>query len=91
VRVRPRWGWLVITVLIALGLSAPLSVPWAIWLNEVRICGHEPVIATDFAAGYSYALPGDPHYYDPGIFPLLTPRYFCTEDEAKAHSYRHAP
>jgi hypothetical protein len=90
-RFRPRWGCLIILipVPIALLLTAPLTVPWAVWLNQVGLCGHQPVIASDFAAGYSYALPGDPDY-QPGFFPFM-PTYFCTEDQAKAHGYHHEP
>ena len=89
-RFRLGWGCLIILIPVAIVLLAttPYTVPWAIWLNEVRTCGHQPVVASDFAAGYWYALPGDPHY-QPGYFPLVMPTYFCTEDQAREHGYHH--
>jgi hypothetical protein len=71
-------------------LLTPVTVPRAVWLSEYLNCGQSPIIASKFAAGYWYALPGDPHY-EPGIFPILMPEYFCTESEAKAHGYHYAP
>jgi hypothetical protein len=77
-------------VLLLLLVTSPVTVPWLVWLSEYRSCGRKPVIASKFAAGYWYALPSDPHY-DPGIFPMLMPEYFCTQTDAKAHGYHHAP
>ena len=89
-RAIPRSGrapWFAILIAIA---TMPFSVPWVVWLNQARICGHQPVIASKFAAGYSYSLPGEPHY-QPGLFPVFAPVYFCTEGEALGRGYHHAP
>ncbi len=50
-------------------------------------CGHEPVIASEFAASYSYQLPGDPDY-KPAIF---ADTFFCSAAEAQAGGYNHLP
>ena len=47
-------------------------------------CGHLPVIASDFAASYSYTLPGHN-----GYFPSIFNRYFCSEAEAQAAGYNN--
>ena len=91
---RPRRGLGCIAVLVPglviVALTLPFSVPWIVWLNEARTCGRQPVIASKFAAGYSYTLPGD-RDYQPGLFPVIMPVYFCTESEAQAQGFHRAP
>lgn len=46
-------------------------------------CGQLPVMSSDFAAGYTYRLPGDKGY-SPS---LLSDFKFCTGADAEAHGY----
>ncbi|WP_433217064.1 hypothetical protein [Microtetraspora malaysiensis] len=48
-------------------------------------CGGLPVVASGFAAGMSYNVPGDEDYW---VSPLDGP-FFCTEKGAKAADFRH--
>ena len=48
-------------------------------------CGSPPVSASDFAASFSYELPGD-EGYGPGPFQ----QYFCTENQAQSAGYRRS-
>ena len=77
-------------IMVVVLVATPFILPKLVWLGEYVRCGQQPVIASKFAAGYWYARPGDPHY-DPGIFPILMPEYFCTQNEATAHGYHYAP
>lgn len=47
-------------------------------------CGGQPVLASDFAAGYTYDAPGDRYY---SVF--ATDHFFCSTQEAEAAGYRH--
>lgn len=49
-------------------------------------CGRQPVAATNFAAAYTYDLPGDPLY---SVSPFDT--YYCTEQAAISAGYQHSP
>jgi hypothetical protein len=61
--------------------------PYVRYEQALIACGHEPVIATNFAAGYTYALPGDPGY-GPGIFDDI---YYCSAKDAEAAHFRRPP
>ncbi len=73
-------------VLLAVWLAISFPIMWEFdspymrYEQAVIACGHQPVIATNFAAGYSYDLPGDPGY-GPGIF---TDTYYCSAKDAEA-------
>ena len=71
-------------------IASPFWLPYALWLAAAAGCGHAPVAASNFAAAASYDLPGD-RQYDVGIFPLTTPTYYCTEQEAKQAGFHHNP
>jgi hypothetical protein len=45
-------------------------------------CGHQPVKASNFAAGYTYTMPGSARYaeYHANV-------YFCSEQEAISHGF----
>ncbi|MEA2657401.1 MAG: hypothetical protein QOI23_2766 [Chloroflexota bacterium] len=87
-RTRGRWRaiwiaalaiWCLIWVPIALLLASPF-----IRFEVATIqCGHQPAIATNFAAAYSYELPGD-FDYGPGIFDSA---YYCSATEAEAAGF----
>jgi hypothetical protein len=66
-----------------------LLVPWVYPYTRYPVyfvkCGGAPVVATDFAAAYSYDRPGDKYY---GIDPFVS-EYFCTAAEAEAAGYHH--
>jgi len=51
-------------------------------------CGENPVIASSFAASWSYDLPGDKYYNPRGGMGI---EFFCSESEAQAAGYRHSP
>lgn len=71
----------VVIVLLALG--------WIGGVNGYLItyigCGKPPISASDFAASFSYEIPGD-EGYGPGLFQ----KYFCTEDAARNAGYRRS-
>jgi hypothetical protein len=71
-----------------LAISGPImwefDSPYVRYEQAVIACGHQPVIATNFAAGYTYDLPGDPGY-GPGIF---SDTYYCSAKDAEAAGYR---
>jgi hypothetical protein len=75
--------WLVGSVPIAWEFDSP----YVRYEQAVIACGHQPVIATNFAAGYTYDLPGDPGY-GPGIF---SDTYYCSAQDAEAAHYRRPP
>jgi hypothetical protein len=53
-------------------------------LNTVK-CGKPPVVASRFAAAYSYKVPGDPGY-GPGLFNY---DFFCSKEEAERAGFHH--
>lgn len=55
------------------------------YLTSYINCGKPPVSASDFAASFSYELPGD-EGYGPGPFQ----QYFCTENQAQSAGYRRS-
>lgn len=73
-------GWL---VLVCLPVVALLDGPYIAFEVATIRCGHEPAIATEFAAGYTYDLPGDPGY-GPSLFSAT---FFCSAGEAEAAGY----
>ncbi len=88
----PAWlRRVLVGVLIAIVLLVvvPVAYVWIPFLVVTARCGHQPVIASNFASSYSYVEPGDPGY---GPSLLDTPdHYFCTSAEAEAHGYRRIP
>ena len=75
--------WLVASVPIAWEFDSP----YIRYGQAVVACGHQPVIATNFAAGYTYDLPGDPGY-GPNMFNDI---YYCSAKDAEAAHYRRPP
>ena len=80
-----RW-WLALGLLTgyAVACFVPYLAPFARYPVYYLKCGGQPIIATDFAAAYSYQVPGD-DLYGADIF---TSAYFCTEEQAQAAGYR---
>jgi hypothetical protein len=76
-------GWLAISVPFFWIFDSPYVTFEAATIK----CGHEPVIATNFAAGYSYTLPGDAGY-GPNMF---NNTYYCSAADAEAAGYRRLP
>lgn len=56
---------------------------WPQYTFATLRCGRQPVIASRFAAAYSYSMPGD-KTYAPNVFS----EYFCSSDEAEKHGFR---
>ncbi len=84
-----RW-WLialVVSLVINLPVVAWYDLPVAGFFVATAQCGHQPVIVSNFAAGYSYYLPGDADY-GPGLF---QDQYVCSEADARAAGYRRRP
>ena len=77
-------GWLVLVCLPAVALLDGAYIAFEV--ATIR-CGHEPAIATEFAAGYTYELPGD-FDYGPSLFQST---FFCSAAEAEAAGYRRGP
>jgi hypothetical protein len=79
--------WWLIGLVVALAINLPVvdwyDLPVAKFLVATAQCGHQPVIVSKFAAGYSYYLPGDAGY-EPGLF---IDQFVCSEEEAKAAGY----
>ena len=55
-------------------------------LNTIR-CGKLPVVASRFAASFTYKIPGDPGY-GPGLFNY---DFFCSKEEAEHTGFHHSP
>lgn len=89
-RQRTRRGRLIGLAVLAIWLALSVPIAWTFdspyvsYELAVNQCGHQPVIATNFAAGYTYDLPGDAGY-GPSIF---NNTYYCTAAEAEAAGYR---
>lgn len=79
---------IVVSVLVVLAFILLVFVStniMAFAYNTIR-CGKMPVEASNFAASYSYSLPGDKDYeYGTGV--LASYYDFCTEAEAEAEGY----
>jgi hypothetical protein len=75
-----------VAIVVSLGLMTGLSSGTIQYAAATIACGRQPVVATSFAAAYSYNLPGDP-LYSPGPFS----QYYCTEQEAIKAGFRHSP
>lgn len=73
-----------VTILVVAGLLfASGSGYLGYGLAFVRCGGHQPVIASNFAAAHSYILPGE-KFYSPSVFS----EYFCTQIEAEKAGFR---
>lgn len=85
-RKRRLFGLVLLAVWLAIGVPImwEFDSPYVRYEQAVIACGHQPVIATNFAAGYTYDLPGDPGY-GPGIF---SDTYYCSAKDAEAAGYR---
>ena len=73
----------VVLFLLFVGLVTGV-LPFA--LNTIR-CGKLPVVASRFAASYTYKIPGDPGY-GPGLFDY---DFFCSKEEAERSGFHHSP
>lgn len=51
-------------------------------------CGHKPILASNFAAGYSYDTP-ESDFYDPSD--PFTSAYFCNKKDAERDGFRMNP
>ena len=49
-------------------------------------CGRQPIAVSDFAASYSYRLPGDATYRRDSLFQ----DYVCSEAEARRKGYERS-
>lgn len=76
---------IVVISLYIISLFVPLISPYSQFpLYFVKCGGKPPIIASRFAAAWSYSMPGDVSYQ---VTPFA--EYFCTEEEAqKAHFSR---
>ena len=72
-------AWLIIGLLPLSLFAIPEITYWAAWAR----CGQQPAIASNFAAGDWYDLPGD-YAYGPSIF---TSAYFCNAQQAEKAGY----
>jgi hypothetical protein len=59
---------------------------WPQYAFATLRCGRQPVIASRFAAAYSYSVPGD-KTYTPDVFS----EYFCSTGEAEKHGFHPSP
>jgi hypothetical protein len=73
-------AWVVLVCLPVIGFLDGAYIAFEV--ATIR-CGHQPAIATEFAAGYTYELPGDPGY-GPSLFKAT---FYCTAGEAEAAGY----
>lgn len=67
-----------IAVLVVLALFYGIGSGYVGYGMAYIRCGKQPVIATNFAAAYSYVLPGEKSY-SPDVFS----RYYCSQAEAE--------
>lgn len=77
-----KTAWLSIAgLIIILLISAPLLiVPYSRYANYWSKCGHQPILGQNF--GGNYFVPGTKSY---GVS-FFTTSFYCSEDEARAHS-----
>jgi hypothetical protein len=80
-------GALAIWLAVSVPIVWQFDSPYVRYEQAVIVCGHQPVIATSFAAGYTHDLPGDPGY-GPGMF---SNTYHCSAKDAEAAGYRRSP
>ena len=80
-------GVLAVWLAVSLPFVWEFDSPYIRYEQAVIACGHQPVIATKFAAGYTYDLPGDPGY-GPSMF---SNTYYCSAEDAEAGGYRRSP
>jgi hypothetical protein len=73
-------AWVVLFCLPVIGF---LDGPYIAFEVTTIRCGHQPAIATNFAAAYSYDMPGDLDY-GPSIF---SDTFYCSAAEAEAAGY----
>jgi hypothetical protein len=85
----PKKKWLIgVGAVIGLYIVS-LFVPYI--SNATRLplylvkCGGQPITASEFAASYTYTVPGGKIYYTFGD------RYYCSEQEAKDAGFRRYP
>jgi hypothetical protein len=74
-------------VVYLVALVTPFACGMARYPLYVIRCGHLPVVATDFAAAYSYTVPSSPEY-------MVTPfhlYFFCSREKAEAAGFREFP
>ena len=74
-------------VIYLVALVAPFVSTMARYPLHVIRCGHPPVVATTFAAGYTYTVPGSPSY----AVTFLDDHLFCTAGEAAAAGFHESP
>ncbi|MFI7135899.1 hypothetical protein ACIBQ1_60355 [Nonomuraea sp. NPDC050153] len=86
-RFRPDWlrALVAAVAVYAIASVTPLVDTMAHYPYHVVRCGGLPVVASGFAAGMSYNVPGDEDY---AVTPFDGP-FFCTEKEAKAADFHH--
>lgn len=87
-RAHVRKARLMAAVLVALYLTSlftPVVAPYARYPLYVVKCGARPIVASDFAAAYSYRRPGDDGYR----VDIFTSDFFCTETEAERAGFTH--
>lgn len=76
-----------IALLYVVSLFVPVISLYTSYPLYVLKCGHQPIIASTFAASNSYVTPDSPHY---GLSPFDT-EFFCTEAEAQRNGYHKSP
>ncbi len=77
----------VIVVLYLVSLFVPVLSLYTSYPLYILKCGHRPIIASTFAASYSYVTPDSPHY---GLS-IFDTEFFCTEAEAERNGYHKSP
>lgn len=82
---RAIWvGVLVVWVVVSVPITWVFGGPYLRFELATIQCGHQPAIATNFAAAHRYSLPGD-FDYRPSLF---ADTYYCTASDAEAAGYR---
>ncbi len=84
---RRRIIWLAalaVWIVVSVPITWVFASPYVTFELATLQCGHQPVVATNFAAGYRYSLPGD-HDYGPSMFDNT---YYCSAGNAEAAGYR---
>ncbi|HVC99554.1 MAG TPA: hypothetical protein VNG93_00195 [Candidatus Dormibacteraeota bacterium] len=72
-------AWLLLALLPLMAFAIPEVTYWAAWAR----CGSQPAIASNFAAGDWYDLPGDIGY-GPSLF---ASGYYCSARDAERAGY----
>lgn len=82
---RAIWvGVLVVWLAVSVPFTWVLAGPYLRFELATIQCGHQPAIATNFAAGHRYSLPGD-YDYGPSLF---ADTFYCAAADAEAAGYR---